>query len=443
MNNINIIKKIITLIFVFSIFSSNISGLFINEKHTIILHDNPIINESKLDCQKGIKILYLNGSHYQMGYQHGYLLKDEVNENMRAFISYIEKSTTYSYLLEMWNVTRPYIPICYIKEMQGICDGAEVPFENMAVSYMYVLFLDMQCFTYAAWSNATIDGKLYHIRSLDFPLVIQDPLTGKYIQENSVIIVKNPEDGLKSIVPSIAGAINFYQGINEKKISIGVEVCWSSNQTLKGTPVIFKTQKILESAHSLDESIDILKQNKTLGWNFIISDGKIGKGYAIEINSNETYVGTWDDPIEDIDPFWCIENVVRRTNFFINPTLASSQRDNYNPGGVKGFLKIFEGDSFFPLWRKYRSMSIEIDKKWGEFDLNSSINLLRKVYSGKTDFLLFFFLMIGKNSILCDFHQWAVCPDTGDFIISIANENKYAHETDLHYFNINDLFEYF
>ena len=51
--------------------------------------------------------------------------------------------------------------------------------------------------------------------------------------------------------------------------------------------------------------------------------------------------------------------------------------------------------------------------------------------------------MIGKNSILCDFHQWAVCPDTGDFIISIANENKYAHETDLHYFNINDLFEYF
>ena len=47
-----------------------------------------------------------------------------------------------------------------------------------------------------------------------------------------------------------------------------------------------------------------------------LDDGKIGVGYAVEITANFTYVGTWDDPVEDKNPFWAIENVVRRTNFF-------------------------------------------------------------------------------------------------------------------------------
>ncbi|EMR74800.1 Acyl-coenzyme A:6-aminopenicillanic acid acyl-transferase [Thermoplasmatales archaeon SCGC AB-540-F20] len=394
-----------------------------------------------LEERDGVEILFINGSYYEMGYQHGYLLKDEIQENIRAFIKYAEELTSYETLLEMWNTTKQYIPSCYTTEMQGIADGANASLEKLAISYMTILQMDMQCFSYAAWSEATENGRLYHIRSLDFPLIIKDPVTGKYIQENSVLIVRKPDDGLKSIVPSMAGWINFYEGINEKQVSIGVQVCWSSDQTLKGIPVQFRVQKILDSAKDADDAINIMTSNKTLGWNFIISDAKTRVGYAVETTANHTYVGSWNNSVEEKHPFWKIKNIVRRTNFFIHPTLAATQRTRYNPGGIIGFLKLFTGDSFFPLWRKYKSMSQEIQRNWGDIDLNSSISLLRKVYTGKTDLFMFIFVSLNKRGILSDFHQWSACPETGDFVISFADAESYAHENQLHYFNINGLFE--
>jgi len=95
----------------------------------------------------GVKILHLNGSYYEMGYQHGYLLKEEAHENMRAILSYINEISSYDTMLKIWNKTNPYVPSCYIDEMQGISDGGQVPFETIAACYMTILFMDMQCFS--------------------------------------------------------------------------------------------------------------------------------------------------------------------------------------------------------------------------------------------------------------------------------------------------------
>jgi len=435
-------SKTITVFIVFFLLSSYGYSLNIsNESIDNYSNKSLIINKAKLIEKDGLKLLYLNGSYYEMGYQHGFLLKKEINENMRAFMEYANKITSYENLLEIWNMTKKYVPSCYLVEMQGIADGSGISFEKAAALYMIVLFIDMKCFTFSAWSNATKDGKLYHVRSLDFPLTIKDPISGKYIQENSVLIIRKPDNGLKSLSPSIAGSFNFYQGVNEKQVSIGVQVCPSEDQTLYGLPVKFKIQKILDTAESAQEAIDILTENRTLGWNFIISDGEIGKGYVIEMTNNHVYVGDWNNPIEDISPFWMIENVVRRTNFFKDPTMASTQRVRYNPSGVLSLISLLKGDIFFPLWRKYRSMSIEIEKNWGNIDLNSSISILRKVYSGKTDFFMFIFLLLMKDTILADFHQWSVCTQTGEFVFSYADDKRNAHENNLYYFNLNDFFE--
>jgi hypothetical protein len=54
---------------------------------------------------------------------------------------------------------------------------------------------------------------------------------------------------------------------------------------------------------------------------------------------------------------------------------------------------------------------------------------------------MYLFLRLNKQSILCDFQQWGVCPKTGDFVISFADANSFSHETKLHYFNLNDFFK--
>ena len=424
------------MIILFLLLSSYTQGLTTDNQKTNYVS----FNDARVEIIDGVKILYVNGSYYEMGYQHGFLLKDEVHENMRAFLDYIKKISSYETMLEIWNETKPYVPDCYIEEMHGIADGAQVSFEIVAACYMSILYMDMQCFTYAAWNNATKDGKLYHFRSLDFPVTLEYPVTGKYVQENTILIVRKPKDGFKSLLTSIAGGINFYQGVNEKQISIGVHVCWSGSETLLGIPAKFKIQKVLDTAENIQEAIGILTHNNTLGWNFIVSDGKQKKAYAVEITANDSYAGTWDDPVEEKHPFWQIKEIVRRTNFFINPELASTQRSDYDPSGLKGFLRMFsKGEPFFTLWRKYKSMSEEIDKNWGEINLEKGMSLMRKVYTGRTDVFMFLFLRMGKNSILCDFQQWAACPETGDFVVSFADKNSFSHETELHHFNIYDL----
>ncbi len=436
-------KKIFVFAVIFLMLSSYGTSISLNDN--IHLKNNELtklLEGSNLEVYDGFKILYVNGSHYQMGYQHGFLLKDEVQENVRAFIDKINREASYQEYLDIWNKTKPYIPNIYIEEMQGISDGAEISLEDLAVSYMHPLFVDMQCFSFAAYKNATIDNRLYQIRSLDFSLLIKDPVTKKYTQENSLIIVRNPEDGYKSIIPSTAGWLNFYEGINENQITIGVQLCWSDDNTLKGIPVFLRVQKALDHTSNISDTIDVLTSNKTLGWNFIVSDGKTKEAYAVETSANHSYVGSWDNIIEDKSPFWQIKEVVRRTNFFIDPTLAETQREKYDPSGLIGFLRFFAGNNFFYLlWRKYVSMSNEIEKNWGKIDINTSMSLLRKVYYGRTDILLFIFLNINKEGILCDYHQWAVCTETGEFAISFADANSHSHKTKLYYFNINDFFE--
>ena len=326
-------KKILLFSVVFIIIPSNVGSLSVTDNNEIKETKYvSLLDGSNLEVFDGFKILYINGSYYEMGYQHGFLLSNEIQENVRAFIDRAEFLSSYEEHLNIWNKTKPYVPSCFIEEMRGIANGANISFEDLAVSYMSPLFSDLRCFSFAAWSNATADGRLYHIRSLDYALQIKDPVSGKYTQENSVIIVRKPENGLKSINPTVSGWINFYEGINEKQVSISVQICWSNDNNLKGIPAIFRVQKALDCANDINDAIDILTSNKTLGWNFIVSDAKTSEAYAVETTANYSYVGTWDNPVENKFPYWEIANVVRRTNFFIEPEIAETQRSYYNIG---------------------------------------------------------------------------------------------------------------
>jgi len=254
---------------------------------------------------------------------------------------------------------------------------------------MVIIVGDIGCFGISAWGNATKDGKLYHTRSFDQPFNIKDPVTGKYAHENSVLIVRHPDNGYASLSPSIAGSMHGGGGFNEQGIAIGQQVCWSRDYTLHGIPGQFRVQMVLDHASNISEAVEILTTKKDLGWNFIVSDSKTPIGYAVETTANYTYFGTYNNPTEGNHPFWNIDSVVRRTNFFINTDTANTQRNNYNPSGLLSFIKlVLRTDVFFAVWRSYKVVSQGIEKNWGFMDLNNTMTMLRKCYSGKTDFLL-------------------------------------------------------
>jgi hypothetical protein len=433
---LTILSFLIVLILILPItYSSNINQTQNNDTQTSLL------NGAKITVKNDITIVFLNGSYYQMGYQQGVLLEEQIKQNLRAFINY--SKTPISLLIETWDIMKDYVPDEYIDEIQGIADGAGLSFEDVIAGYMVIVRETMACFGISAWGDATEKGNLIHVRSFDQPLEIIDPVTGIPAYENNVLIVRKPENGFASISPTIAGTPHSGGGINSMGIALGQQVCWSKDQTLKGTPALFKSLMVLDNAENIDDALNILTSNNTLGWNFIVSDAKIPIGYAVETTANHTYIGTWDDAVESKRPFWQIKDVVRRTNFFLEPNIALTQRNRVNPGGLINFLKLVRRtDVFFAVWRSYRAISRDIDKNWGTLTLNSAMSMIRNGYAGRTDILLRLIVILAEGtSFNRAWNIWAADPISGDILVCFAKNGKIAFENPVHHFNMFELFD--
>ena len=395
----------------------------------------------------GVKILHVNGSYYQMGYQQGSFLQDEIKQNIRMMDSWLEqRGFSYDDLLALWAVMKEYLPEMYKDEMQGMADSVDVSFEQIAVYNTWPAVINhvlVSCCGSAAWGSATLDGKLYFMRSLDIlhpGWGITDPETGTLFRENQVLIVRNPDDSYASVYPCSAGAVYSWGGMNEQGIAIESNTCLTYDSTFHGISAAFRMRMVLDSAASAEEAISIINAKRTCGWNFILSDGKIPRGYVIEQTANLLYVGVWFDPIESIDPFWEIEDVVRRCVMFNSPACAATQqeRKQYDPSGLDGFLLFLLGKNlYFPVWCKYKALSQEIEKQYAALDVNSTMSLLRDVYLGKTDFLFAITQILSSFKAL---HQWVACPQTGDIVISFADrDTDTACKNPVYYLNFFDL----
>lgn len=405
------------------------------------------LNGGWLEERNGVKILHLNGSYYDMGYQHGFLLRDEIGEALRAQLTYFENNGyLYEKILEVWNIMDDYLPHEYKDEMQGMADGAGMSFEDIAVLNMMPAVLNIAiggtCCELSLWGDATADGKLIHVRSFDWKFDLTDPETGTLLQENIVILIRTPETGYASIIPEFAGAVSAWHGINKKGIAVGEVSCMTSDTTLHGISQCFRMRMMLDRCDTAEQAISILTSNRTCGTNFILSDANVPIGYVFEQTANNSYVGTWNDPVESTDPFWQIKDVVRRTWIYINPECAAveNKRIRYDPSGLRAIWDAATGKSnmIWP-WIHYRALSQQIEKYYGTLNVSSTMMALREEYSGKSNFMWYIAThLYGIGSCL---YQWVVCPETGEMAISFARSDTWACYEPVHYFNIYELME--
>jgi hypothetical protein len=398
-----------------------------------------------LEERGNITILHVNGSHYQMGYQHGYLLQEEVQQNVRAFLNYASEYLTRSDLLQFWNISKPYVPSEYIQEIQGIADGANISFNDIVASIMAVEYADHGCYGIAAWGPATADGQMYHARSFDLPSTIKDPVSGKFAHENTILVVRNPTNGSSSLCPSIAGSFHTGGGINEHGIALGIQICWSKDQTFQGNPYHFRVQEVLDSATTAEEALQILNTNRTHGFNFVVSQANPAAGYALEQTANLTYIGTYNASVENTQPFWAIDHVVRRTNVFLESTIAATQRKRYDPTGFIGLLNLLlfqKSCPFFAVYQLYKSVSKQINVSWGNLTLNQTMSVLQNGYRAQGAPFLRLIEILGKGTGMAEaWNQWVACPATGDMVVSFATHDEMAYKMKPHYFNLYNLLE--
>ncbi len=232
-----------------------------------------------LEIVDGQRVLHLKGSYYEIGYQHGVLLKDMVQENVTRIVDNNEEiGQTKEYMMYklmrvgMQERLKPHIPEKYKEEMRGLADGAGIPYEDALTANLFPEAF--HCSGIALMDSATKNGDLYHVRILDY-------MTGAGLQNSAVCMMVEPEGANAFMNIGYAGCIGSITGMNEKQVTIG-EMGGAGQGHWDGIPMTFLIRDALERADTLKEALKIFDSApRTCEYFYVISDAKINDARGI------------------------------------------------------------------------------------------------------------------------------------------------------------------
>ena len=244
-------------------------------------------NQMPLHDLQGKMVLELSGSAYEMGREHGRLLKDLVHV---AVHDYLRKSlqifeVPYEYVLKKARFCERFIPEPYIEEMRGIADGSGISYEEVlslnclididnVYSYNYI-----QCCSFVLHPCALRGAATIHGRNLDFP-------HHGVIPKTAVVIVRTPDD--TSLLPTCAitwaGFVGMLTGSNSALLTASEVSSPADDNSLEGVPIAFLMRRLLEVSDSLEGCAEFLKAApRTCGYNLAVCDGKTDESKCFEI----------------------------------------------------------------------------------------------------------------------------------------------------------------
>jgi hypothetical protein len=144
----------------------------------------------------------------------------------------------------------------------------------------------------------------------------------------------------------------------------------SKDLTPDGMPFGLMLKQVLQYSNNLMEAIDIISQTpRTIGLNILLGDSKNLNAAVVEISANHCKVFWPGDPAEDIEPHYSIPNAVRRANHYVDPELAATQRDPYDPRLI--------GPAWEYSWLRYEKLSQLIEEDYGMIDAEKAMEFMR------------------------------------------------------------------
>jgi hypothetical protein len=252
---------------------------------------NARCGEGWLETINGYRVLHLKGTPYEMGYQHGALLKDSIKENLeymikvrgdRALVKWQGVEIKPASLIRMIiSIQKPFVPKKYFEELEGLGDASGLDPDLVRVgNFIPELF---HCSGFAMMNSATKDGTLYHGRVLDYAIDWK-------LQEHAVIIVAEPEGGIPFVNVTYSGFIGSVTGMNAEQVSIG-EMGGGGYGHWGGVPMAMLVREVLSNAKTLDDAIAIFKDNpRTCQYFYVVADAKTNRAVGMEASWDKVHV---------------------------------------------------------------------------------------------------------------------------------------------------------
>ena len=239
-----------------------------------------------------IRVLFVRGTPYERGYQHGALLRGQVRDNLLSLYSRaLQKYPLEEMFAEAYERMRPFISQEYADEMRGLAHGAKLPLSVIhaihalpeigewggtkeirnTVLKMLHGEIGESCSNFTAIDATGTGEDFYAIRILDWGLHRISRL-----HEYPLILVAQPDEGLAYANIGWMGFLGAISGMNEAGITLG-EMGYGNppGETLSGKPMPFLLRDILSDARSLADVRRIIQESPgTNSFAYLMSDGK-------------------------------------------------------------------------------------------------------------------------------------------------------------------------
>ncbi|MFB3764176.1 MAG: C45 family autoproteolytic acyltransferase/hydrolase [Methanotrichaceae archaeon] len=301
------------------------------------MRQNEIIGKSHFEEKHGIKVLYIKGEPYEMGYQHGYLLSDKIalliGRTLPATAAYIANQTSSSFERAqeiLWigqKRAEPFLPEESREEMEGIADGAndagtDVTLERILLwntnydqwclychphywqcddkgnpgSTVSAPSMGGGCSSFSAWDEwAGCDGKLIFGKN-------EDNFNMPEQLDNRMMVVADPEKGFGHAFLTYPGMIGLDGGLNESGFEMMTQLNSMQHESMDGCGIAVFTRLLLTHAKSVSDAVRIFQEYpRCAGIAYHVADARSRNAAVVETSSKRVCVRR---PMQGISALW-------------------------------------------------------------------------------------------------------------------------------------------
>ena len=252
---------------------------------------NRKVANGELRWIEGQRVAMLSGTPEEIGKAHGELLKVE---SMRCIDSvlygfgFAQTVATGRWfrkdLDRAYGQLKPYIPERHIAETRAL--ASVLGLDEHLVETLNVFPELFHCSGFALFGEATVDGKLYHGRVLDY-------MTAIGLQDAATTFIVAPKGYLPFANIGYAGFTGSVSGMNAAKISLG-EMGGKGEGQWDGVPMSTLMRRAMEECDSLEEVKALWSQSpRTCEYYYVFADGE---------NRSAVGVAATPEKIEFVDP---------------------------------------------------------------------------------------------------------------------------------------------
>lgn len=324
------------------------------------------LGDAKLYIRDGIRVLYLKGDRFEMAYQHGKLLKEEIGNGALPKIGSMVESAAKNSFPDIPAIVDPIIEGIYktyttaiinhaakmsnmtkddyMIEAYGLSAGSGLPLDIVVRAFLGPEILQIilgqqmrdqknlpapysvnECTDFAIPPLRTLNGGFVIGRNTDYSL-------NGYFDKYPTIIYYNPTDGAQPYMSITSAGVHTagVVGYNQSGLFLGVHTIPTWDTSMQGFPVFDVGQKVLREAKSFNEAVKILQSHLPgAGWTYTLISAHENRSAAIEVTNSKLSIRetTGDHHIQS-NHF--ISKSMLSRNLDINATINEDTRARYN-----------------------------------------------------------------------------------------------------------------